>query len=283
MTLPLVPVVAESDEREAKRRLRGDRWIGVGLFLLVFLVYGRTLCPTVYTGDDGDFLTAMATGGVAHPTGYPLFTLLGRLALVPPAGADVPEALARALTGHPDGPALRVNLMTALFGAAAAALFFRFLARLVPGRPWAAAAALLLAFAPTPWQQSLSCEVYALTCLFLALLLYLAALWYEHPGRDGLLGLMAFAYGLALTNHVTVALFLPGSSSWCWPAGPACGASPAGACCCCGWPSRSPCPCSCTCTCPWPPPPGPRRPYPGGAPPPGNSSRPTSPGSSSAG
>ncbi len=58
---------------------RADRSIAIALFLLVFGVYGATLCRTLYTGDDGDFITAMSTFGVAHPTGYPLFTLLGRL------------------------------------------------------------------------------------------------------------------------------------------------------------------------------------------------------------
>src|SRR5881275_3172558 len=48
-------------------------------FLLIYL---RTLCPTVYLGDSGEICTAIATGGVPHPPGYPLFSLLGRVALV---------------------------------------------------------------------------------------------------------------------------------------------------------------------------------------------------------
>ncbi len=106
--------------------------------------------------------------------------------------------------------------MTALFGAASVALFYRFAALIVPSeqRFFAATAALLFAFSPTLWQQSLSCEVYSLTCLFLAALLYLAALWHQTPQDTresrGLLRLLAFVYGLSLTNHLTMALFLPG-------------------------------------------------------------------------
>ena len=112
-----------------------DRKIAWLLFVLAALVYGLTLCRTIYTGDDGDFETAMATLGVCHPTGYPLFTLLGRAFLL---------GLAPVI----EEPAARVNLMTALFGAGAVAMFYRFVASLVTARVAATSATLLLAFAP---------------------------------------------------------------------------------------------------------------------------------------
>ena len=46
------------------------------------------LCPTVYLGDDGEICTAIATGGVIHPPGYPLFSLLARLALALVPGGE---------------------------------------------------------------------------------------------------------------------------------------------------------------------------------------------------
>src|SRR6266540_3842542 len=60
---------------------RGDWTITLVLSMAFLLIYLRTLCPTVYLGDSGDICTAIATGGVPHPPGYPLFGLLGRLAL----------------------------------------------------------------------------------------------------------------------------------------------------------------------------------------------------------
>jgi hypothetical protein len=68
----------------------------------------------------------------------------------------------------------------------------------------------MFAFSGTMWQQSLSCEVYSLACLLLALLLYVAHLWYDRPDDTRLLQGLAFLYGVALTDHVTLALFLPG-------------------------------------------------------------------------
>src|ERR1041384_389046 len=62
--------------------VRQDALIAGALAMGFLLLYLRTLCPTVYLGDAGEISTAIATGGVVHPPGYPLFSLLGRAALV---------------------------------------------------------------------------------------------------------------------------------------------------------------------------------------------------------
>jgi hypothetical protein len=45
--------------------------------LIAFIVYLKTLCPTVYSGDSGELCTAAFTLSIAHPPGYPLYTLIG--------------------------------------------------------------------------------------------------------------------------------------------------------------------------------------------------------------
>ena len=176
-----------------------DALIACALSVVVFAVYAATMCRTVYTGDDGDFLTAMATGGISHPTGYPLFTLVGHLFLV----------VLRPVIAE---PAARINLMTALFGAAAIGFFYRFLREVLgeQARIVAAGVSLVLGFAPTLWQQCLSCEVYSLTCLYLSALLWMGVRFRARPADTPLLARMTFLYGLALTNHLTIVLFLPG-------------------------------------------------------------------------
>src|SRR5690348_18426698 len=47
------------------------------LFGGFFVLYFHNLSRSVYGGDVGDLVTAASVGGVAHPSGYPLFTLLG--------------------------------------------------------------------------------------------------------------------------------------------------------------------------------------------------------------
>ncbi|OQY70102.1 MAG: hypothetical protein B6D45_11800 [Ignavibacteriales bacterium UTCHB3] len=47
--------------------------------IVVFFVYFSTMAPSVLQIDTGELATAQAVLGIAHPTGYPLFTMLGYL------------------------------------------------------------------------------------------------------------------------------------------------------------------------------------------------------------
>src|SRR5207245_998256 len=118
-------------------------------------LYLRTLCPTVYLGDPGEFCTAIATGGVPHPPGYPLFSLLGRAAL-----ALIPFG----------EPAFRIGCVVALAAALAVAALY-FLAREIGATPWAAAtSAAVFAVSYGFWSQSTRVEVYSLHVLLVTLL-----------------------------------------------------------------------------------------------------------------
>ncbi len=48
-------------------------------FSISFAVYLFTLSPTVGLEDSGEFIAAVASLGVAHPSGYPLYVVLGKL------------------------------------------------------------------------------------------------------------------------------------------------------------------------------------------------------------
>ena len=63
----------------------------VFVFLISFIVYLQTMAPSVPNIDGGELATVCATLGIAHPTGYPLFTLIGYLfAHLPIAGGYIP-------------------------------------------------------------------------------------------------------------------------------------------------------------------------------------------------
>ncbi|MCY4459856.1 MAG: DUF2723 domain-containing protein, partial [Albidovulum sp.] len=49
----------------------------VAAFAAPLLLYAMTMPRTVYLEDDGLFLAVARHLGVAHPPGYPLYTLLG--------------------------------------------------------------------------------------------------------------------------------------------------------------------------------------------------------------
>ena len=138
------------------------------LGLASFAVYLRTLAPTVLPGDAGEFQFAAPLLGVAHPTGYPLYILLGKLwTLLLPWG-DL---------------AHRMNLFSAFWAALAVALVY-LVAQQLTGRPViAAVAALTLAFSRTFWAQAVVAEVYALHSFFVAAILYLA-LRTEHRTKN---------------------------------------------------------------------------------------------------
>ena len=60
------------------------------LFAVTFIIYLTTLAPTVWFIDSGELSAVASTLGIAHPTGYPLFTLVGHLfTLLPISSSQV--------------------------------------------------------------------------------------------------------------------------------------------------------------------------------------------------
>src|SRR5437867_12522830 len=47
--------------------------------LVSFAVYLATLSPTVQGGDSGEFISVAYRLGIAHPPGFPLYTMLAKL------------------------------------------------------------------------------------------------------------------------------------------------------------------------------------------------------------
>ena len=170
--------------------------------LIAFVIYCLTVEHTVPTGDSGELIATAYVLGVAHPPGYPLWTMLGHLATLAPGGSV----------------ALRVNLMSAFFDAIAVGVVFFTVHHLVVSagspRKWlpyvaAATGALLLAFSSIFWAYSVVAEVFALNNLLASLLLLIGFLWARQPERSWFLWLFMFLFGLSLCNQQTIVLFVP--------------------------------------------------------------------------
>lgn len=185
--------------------------VGVAVGVLSLAVYLLTLDTSLPTGDSGELISAAAVLGVAHPPGYPLFTLLGRFALLLPVGSD----------------ALRVNALSALLDATAVSVTYFAIGAVLHdagGRArggWnavvaAAVGALLLAFSTTFWAYATVAEVFALNDLFAAGLFLIAFRWLRDPGsaRLGWLGL--FVLGLSLCDQQTIVLITPALAVVAW-------------------------------------------------------------------
>ncbi|HLQ66619.1 MAG TPA: DUF2723 domain-containing protein [Candidatus Limnocylindrales bacterium] len=188
------------------RTALGAAWAAA---LVALWAYIRTLSPTVawmnQGEDSGDLLVASATLGIPHPTGYPLFVLLGRVASLMPFAST----------------AFRINLVAALAGAAA--VFFLTLLVLeiaaraedapAGGTNWGAilaalGASLAYAFSRGAWSQSVVAEVYTLNAAFLGAVLWAAARA-DRTGSVRHLALAAYLLGLGLTNHLLLLAAIP--------------------------------------------------------------------------
>ncbi|XP_039994074.1 transmembrane protein 260 isoform X2 [Xiphias gladius] len=124
----------------------------------VTALYVPCVQRTVPGGDSGELITTACELGVAHPPGYPLFTLLARLAMY-----LLPSF----------SPAHSVNLMGSLLGAAACSALCITVCRLAGPGPGAVLAGGLFAVSRLSWQWSMVAEVFTLNNLFVGLLFFL--------------------------------------------------------------------------------------------------------------
>ena len=199
-----------SRDAPAGRARRADALIGAGLAVAAFALYLATLLPGLGSGDTAEFQRVLPTLGVAHPTGYPLYTILGWLWSQLPLGG---------------APAWRVSLLSAFAAALAVGAVYLVARALGQARVVAAAAALALAASRTFWSQATIAEVYALAALLQALLLlallrwrggrwplWVAGLEAPVPALDALAaGLWAAAW---LVHLATLRQIAPDESAW---------------------------------------------------------------------
>jgi hypothetical protein len=175
-----------------------------------FVLYVLTLAPAVLPGDSGEFQFVPYLLGIAHPTGYPLYCLLGwAWSHLLPVG-DV---------------AYRLNLFSAFWTAAAVGLLFPTATSLLQqqfpfpsaGLPRliAALVAVTLAVTPTLWSQAIIAEVYGLNLFFVVLLFYLVLRWTKSRAPGTLLAAAA-CFGLSLAHHRTTLLLLPALVAYLW-------------------------------------------------------------------
>lgn len=100
--------------------------------------------------------------------------------------------------------AFKLNLLSALSGAAASVLVFKSVRMLTGDNSAAVFSALLSAFAPLAWAESTKAEVYTLNSALVMSVLYLG-LRFLRAGTDRrLLFLISFLIGLGMGNHHTI-------------------------------------------------------------------------------
>jgi hypothetical protein len=198
---PLLKVkrTGRSEKQVVNRKSVGRQFRGLADFVIcnltfvIFLtLYTATLMPDVLPADSGEFQRVAATAGLAHPPGYPLYTMLGWLFTQLPLGP---------------GPAWRVNLFSAVTAAATVALVFQAGRRVTNSIGGGLIAALVLGSATTFWATGTKASIRPLTAFFTALCVYaLVEYKLQIANRKSLISdrylvLFALALSLGFTHH----------------------------------------------------------------------------------
>ncbi len=169
-----------------------DFLVSVLIFVFLMSVYLFTMPLSITTEDSGELVAAAITLGIPHPSGYPLWTILGHLFSLLPFGPIV----------------WRVNLLSAVCGTLTCVVIYLILRRLIKPKFIALISSLLLGLSYTFWTQATYAKFYTLNTLLICLTILVLLIWQEKK-QNFLLYLFALIYGLALTNHTMTILLAP--------------------------------------------------------------------------
>jgi Protein O-mannosyl-transferase TMEM260-like len=175
-------------------------WIvGAAVCLIVALVYRTTLQTDINGLDDlvdvGEFQNALFLWGIAHPTGYPLYLLVG-------------GAFVHLLYYIGVNPAEGASLFSLAGGLATLAVVFAIMHMQTKRTIFAVVFTAMLAADGAFWLQSIDAEVYSWTFFFIALAVYLALMFRSRP-RPFLLLALLFVLGTGIAHHRLVAFAVP--------------------------------------------------------------------------
>lgn len=194
------------------------------------IIYFTTLAPSVIQIDSGELATVQIKLGIAHPTGYPLFSILGYLfSLIPISSSKIYQMNILALIYVSFGVGLFTYSVkylldnTHLFvkenvnskkkkGSLKQNVIFelkdneKVIVAFISG--------LILAFSKTVWFQSTSVEVYSLQILLFSLIIFSLLKSFVLASTNNHYYWFVFAIGLAFgfSNHMTTLLILPATA-----------------------------------------------------------------------
>lgn len=180
------------------------------ILLLISLayIYMSTIAPDLTWAnrgsDGGDLITAAATNGIAHPSGYPLYLLFAQFFQLLPVGSL----------------AFRTNLMSVFFAILTALLVYAIVVRYLLAELIAyyiaciagLSAGYAIGFSPLFWSQAIITEVYTLHAFLIVLIVYMTILPEKAVSQKLKLNRWrGLVYGLAVANHLTAILLIPGA------------------------------------------------------------------------
>jgi hypothetical protein len=199
-------------------------------FAIPLIIYYLTLAPDVMFIDSGELAGVCVNLGIAHSTGYPLFTILGYLWSLLPMG--IPKIM-------------QINLFSAVATSLSTFVFYllaqEFLKLFISLRKTkiktvskqaqkkditsdtispvqinefpilliSFIVSLIFAFGRTVWGQATSIEVYSLQIVVFNLILYLMIKLNGNSENLKAYIVLAFVLGIGFSNHMNTLLILP--------------------------------------------------------------------------
>lgn len=167
------------------------------VFLFSFAIFLSFQTPNINTGDAGELITASYYLGTAHPSGYPLYLLIGKTLTFLPFG----------------NMAFKVAFVSAVFSSLALTLMYWMVFRLTSSDVAAIFTVVLLLTSFSYFTQSVIAKFYPLN-LFLILSVF--SIWLFQIRSPGLINnlracyLTSFLFGLITANHHTgILIFVP--------------------------------------------------------------------------
>lgn len=211
----------------ANKKEFSERYFAAMTAVFVFIIYLITLAPSVVQIDSGELAAVQATLGIAHPTGYPLFTIAGYLFLKIPL---------------PFTTIFRANILASIWCGLGIFFFIKSVFLILSHKIEAAdtrkknkskrdlgidktendseeknitiisslCGGVVLAFSQTVWFQSTSVEVYSLQIFLFSLNIFLILrAYYSTDGKIINWLWVSFSLALGFANHMTTLLLLP--------------------------------------------------------------------------
>ena len=148
---------------------------------LALAAYLITMPRLITLEDAGLFQMVCHVGGIGHPPGYPLFTLLCQQLTL-------------------QDSVFNGNLISVMFAVGAVMVFFSVVVSLTGDRILASIAALAYAYSNTFWSQAIIIEVYSLASLMF-MVTWFISIQYLKTAQIRYWYLLCLFVGLALSNH----------------------------------------------------------------------------------
>ena len=186
-------------------------WAGAALSILIsFVVFFKTMAPTVSFWDCGEFIASAYILGVPHPPGYPFYILLGKVFMI---------------LGIMSTPALNTNIMSPLSGSLTVFLAYLIIVKVAKAivKPQgdltglgiyigALTGSLLVGFGSSFWFNSVETEVLSAAMLVALIVLYMVFKWAEIKqagGNDKMMVAVTYVLFLGLGVHLVHFLITP--------------------------------------------------------------------------